>query len=402
MTEKDQDQIDVSELLIPTEHGHHHHHSHHQDDHHHHHHHHKKKRRKKRCWWMVLLAILACLLAAVITFVVLSLPLFGGLALKAPAAAVIENTVQTEPTLDEVEVEVTPDLPPQKEVQNIAIFGIDQEKGSVGRSDAIMILSIDRVNNKIKMITLDRDSLVAIDGHGEEKLTHAWAYGHGPLAVKTLNQNFGMNITDYAYVNFTEFVTAIDYLGGVYVDVTAAERDHMNQSYNSWYQYYGHYIPKVEGTGRILLKGAQALSYARNRSDGGTQRGGRQREVLLAMYERIKAQPVTKWPTIFTKLLSMCHTTMSGSEIMDIAYWALTSSPEIESLSLPNSQLQPWGGIIDRQRGWVRVYDLEAATTLLYNFIYETDEVVTGVTQYSHPSEKEETETTSDTSTTGE
>ena len=167
MTEKDQDQIDVSELLIPTEHGHHHHHSHHQDDHHHHHHHHKKKRRKKRCWWMVLLAILACLLAAVITFVVLSLPLFGGLALKAPAAAVIENTVQTEPTLDEVEVEVTPDLPPQKEVQNIAIFGIDQEKGSVGRSDAIMILSIDRVNNKIKMITLDRDSLVAIDGHGK-------------------------------------------------------------------------------------------------------------------------------------------------------------------------------------------------------------------------------------------
>ena len=392
MTEKDQDQIDVSELLIPTEHGHHHHHSHHQDDHHHHHHHHKKKRRKKRCWWMVLLAILACLLAAVITFVVLSLPLFGGLALKAPAAAVIENTVQTEPTLDEVEVEVTPDLPPQKEVQNIAIFGIDQEKGSVGRSDAIMILSIDRVNNKIKMITLDRDSLVAIDGHGEEKLTHAWAYGHGKLAVKTLNQNFGMNITDYTYVNFSEFVDAIDYLGGVYVDVTAAERNHMNKSYNAWRKYYGEYIPEVEGTGRILLKGAQALSYARNRSDGSGRRAARQREVLMAMFDRVKEQPLSKLPDTLTRLLKLCHTNMSGEEIADIAKWALTESPTVETLSLPTSELKPWGGVIDTARGWVRVYDLDAATLLLHQFIYETDAIVTDVTQYTPPTTNGESE----------
>lgn len=397
MNQNEQEKFDATELLIPTKREHSHKH--------------REKRHRKRRWWKVLLAILACLLALIITIVAVSIPLAGGLsnllsylggaAVKAPAAAIIEDTVQTEPTLDEEEVEVTPDLPPEKEVQNIALFGIDQEKGTVGRSDAILILSIDRVNNKIKMITLDRDSLVAIDGHGEEKLTHAWAYGHGPLAVKTLNQNFGMNITDYAYVNFTEFVAAIDYLGGVYVDVTAAERDHMNQSYNSWDDYYGYYIPKVEGTGRVLLKGAQALSYARNRSDGGSQRGGRQREVLLAMYEQVKAQPVTKWPGMFKKLLGLCHTTMSGNEIMDIAYWALTSSPEIESLSLPNSQLQPWGGVIDRQRGWVRVYDLEAATTLLYNFIYETDEEITGVTQYSHPGEKEE-ETATTTTSSGE
>lgn len=361
----------------------------------------KRRSKKKKHWWLFLLPVAACLSAFAVAAVTFS-GCSGCFAANKNSGTIIETPIQTEPSLNEEELDVTPDLPPQEEVKNIALFGIDQKKGSVGRSDAILILSIDRVNNKIKMITLDRDSLVAIDGHGEEKLTHAWAYGHGTLAVKTLNQNFGMNITDYAYVNFPEFVAAIDYLGGVYVDVTPAERDHMNQSYNSWYQYYGYYIPKVEGTGRVLLKGAQALSYARNRSDGGSRRGGRQREVLLAMYERVKEQPVTKWPTTIQKLLALCHTTMPVSELLEIAIWALTAKPEIESLSLPNSQLQPWGGVIDRQRGWVRVYDLDAATTLLHNFIYENDEEITDVTQYSHPEEKEETETTTTTTTSGE
>lgn len=302
---------------------------------------------------------------------------------------VVEENVQLEEEPKEEEVEVTPDLPPVHEVRNIALFGIDQESGSVGRSDALLILSIDKTNNKIKLTSLDRDSLVAIDGHGEEKLTHAWAYGHGKLAVKTLNQNFGMNITDYAYVNFSEFVSAIDYLGGVTVDVTAAERDHMNRSYNSWYPYYGHYIDMVQGTGRITLKGAQALSYTRNRSDGTGRRASRQREVLTAMADRVKKQPVSQWPTTIGRMLQLCHTTLSSDEIWELALWALEESPTIEELSLPTPELKAWGGVIDRQRGWVRVYDLEAATVVLHNFVYETDKAL--------PEDKEADTTTEST-----
>lgn len=289
---------------------------------------------------------------------------------------IVEENVQKVEEPDEQEVEVTPNLPPVHQVQNIALFGIDQEEGSVGRSDALLILSIDKDNDKVKLTSLDRDSLVAIDGHGEEKLTHAWAYGHGTLAVKTLNQNFGMNITDYAYVNFSEFVSAIDYLGGVMVDVTAAERDHMNLSYNAWYPYYGHYIDKVTGTGRICLKGAQALSYSRNRSDGTARRASRQREVLSAMLDRVKQQSVSQWPDTFGRMLQLCHTTLSADEIWELALWVLEESPTIEELSLPTPELKAWGGVLDRQRGWVRVYDLEAATTVLHNFIYETDQAL--------------------------
>lgn len=333
---------------------------------------------KKKCWRILLIVLLA--LAVLITAV--------AVAIDRVPDAVIEENVQPEEPLQEEEVEVTPDLPPAAKVHNIALFGIDQEHGSVGRSDALLILSIDRTNNKVKLTSLDRDSLVAIEGHGEEKLTHAWAYGHGKLAVKTLNQNFGMNITDYAYVNFGEFVDAIDYLGGVYVDVTTAEKNHMNQAWESWVVRYGWDTPKVEQTGRVLLNGGQALTYSRNRSDGSGRRAERQREVLMAMFEQVKAQPLSKLPATLSRLLKLCHTNLSGDEIADIAMWALTKSPTVETLSLPTSELKPWGGVIDTARGWVRVYDLEAATVLLHNFIYETDDPVTEPTETTKKTKK--------------
>ena len=321
----------------------------------------------KKKWWLIPLIVLLVLGVLAGTVAVL---------LDTVPDAVIEENVQPEEPLQEEEVEVTPDLPPVAEVHNIALFGIDQASGSVGRSDAILILSIDRANNKIKLTSFDRDSLVAIDGHGEEKLTHAWAYGHGKLAVKTLNQNFGMNITDYAYVNFNEFAEAIDHLGGVYVDVTAAEQKPMNQAWQEWVVRYGWDTPKVEQTGRVLLNGGQALTYSRNRSDGSGRRAARQREVLLAMADRVKAQPMSQLPSTLSRLLKLCHTNMSGDEIADLAKWVLTKNPTVETLSLPTSELKPWGGVIDTARGWVRVYDLKAATVLLHNFIYETDDPI--------------------------
>ena len=315
----------------------------------------KKKRRRI---WIILLALLLALALAVVMIPHL----------------LIDSNIQQASEFEESELEVTPNLPSTKDVQNIALFGIDQKHGSVGRSDVTMIVSIDRVNNKIKMTSIARDSLVPIAGHGEEKLTHAWAYGHAKLAVKTLNKTFGLNITDYAYINFNEFVDAIDYMGGVYVNLTEAERVQLNKSYNSWYPYYGKYIPKVEQTGRVLLKGAQALSYSRDRTNGGdTSRTGRQREVLVGLYERAKNQPLSRLPGTVAKMMQLCHTNLTSGELLSIATWALTSAPEFESLSLPSSQLKPWRGVLNRQTGWVYVYDLDAASTIIHNFIYEED-----------------------------
>ena len=277
---------------------------------------------------------------------------------------------------------VTPELPPVRNVMNIALFGIDQEQGSVGRSDAIMILSIDKDHNKIKLISLARDSLVPIDGHGEEKLTHAWAYGHAKLALKTINQNYGMNITEYAYVNFNEFAHAIDYFGGVSMHLDAAEQEYLNRPEVLYKckKHYGREQEPVAGTGNQTLNGIQALYYARNRSDGGANRTGRQREVLMAVYNQVKSQPLSKIPGTVTQMLRLCHTPLDGAELTNLATWALTTPITVETLSLPNAQTPTWSGVLDQQRGWVQVYDLEAATQVLHNFIYETDVPVTDVT----------------------
>lgn len=291
---------------------------------------------------------------------------------------IINNIVDANPDVDTEGLNDRLD-----KVHNIALFGVDQAKGSVGRSDAMIILSIDKESQKIKMTSLARDSLVPIDGHGEEKLTHAWAYGHAKLAVKTINQAFGMNITDYAYINFEEFKEVIDYIGGVRVHVSELELKTLN--------YTPHEENKVPGTGMQRLDGRQALLYSRIRSDSDTNRTARQREVLIAMYEQVRSQPISKLPETLRKVLRLCHTNMKSDTIMEIARWALLSTPTIESLSMPNDQLKPWGGILDRERGWVRIYDLDAAKKVLYSFLYEVDTKVTGVTQYiPEPTETDE------------
>ena len=155
----------------------------------------------------------------------------------------------------------------------------------------------------------------------------------------------------------------------------------------------------MPGTGVHRLYGEKALLYSRIRSDSDTNRTARQREVLIAMYEQVRKQPISKLPEMLKKVLRLCHTNMKGDAIMEIARWALLNTPTIESLSLPNSQLKPWSGILDKARGWVYVYDLDAAKKVLYSFIYEVDTKVTGVAPYvPAPTEAEDTTTSTTTS----
>ena len=273
---------------------------------------------------------------------------------------------------------------PTDGVKNIALFGLDTRRDNdSGRSDAMIILSIDYTHKKIKMTSLARDTLVPIDGHGKSKLTHAWAFGKAKLAVKTINQNFGMNISDYVYVNFFEFAEIIDYVGGVSIDVSASEMQVMNTHYVSYIQSYGIKCPRITKTGMQRLNGGQALAYARNRYTGSDiQRGDRQKEVLEAMFNEVKTLPVSKFPSLVSKILSMCHTNLTSSEMLSLASWAMTAQPTFERYSLPNPELKPWGGS-SASYGWVYIYDMNLATALLHDFIYETDTDLNTVSRQS-------------------
>ena len=110
--------------------------------------------------------------------------------------------------------------------RNIALFGIDSRDSSLGkgnRSDCIIIASINNDTKEVKLISVYRDTYVNIEGHGLDKITHAYSYGEAPLAIKTLNENFDLNITEFATVNFDAVAEAINALGGVTIDVQPEE-----------------------------------------------------------------------------------------------------------------------------------------------------------------------------------
>lgn len=284
------------------------------------------------------------------------------------------------------DIGVNSDLPTDG-VQNIALFGIDSRNNDEsGRSDAMIILSIDRVHNKIKMTSIARDSLVQFDNY-QSKLTHAFGWGGYALAVKTINKNYGLNITDFAYVNFHEFAGIIDYIGGVNIDVSASEMQVMNNKYTKYIREMGIDCPDITQTGMQRLNGGQALAYSRNRYTGNDiERNNRQKEVLEAMFAEVKDVPLTKFPSLISKVMELCHTNMTNSELLSVATWALTKQPTTEQISIPTKELNAIGGIYDRY-GWVYRYDMKQAAQVIYEFIYEPET---------------ESETTDDTATPAE
>ena len=320
----------------------------------------RKKRKSKSKTIKALLIVFICALVALGA-------LFG-------YAFSILSSVDTEPLETKNPEELNISTSEYDGVKNIALFGIDSRSDDTsGRSDAVLVLSIDKKHDKIKLISIARDSYVSIDGHGKDKLTHAYAYGKSTLAVKTLNKNFGLEITDYVTVNFYEFSRIIDYIGGVKVDVDQKEMAHLNNYVIPELKSgTGLECDKITGTGTQLLTGTQALCYARIRKiDGDIERGNRQKEVLSAMFAKVKDMGATKLPKVAQMVLSECQTSLSTNDIMGLGLWAVSANPQMENISIPNENISAKGKTMGGV--WYSVYELEKAKSEMKKFILETE-----------------------------
>ncbi|MGN0492735.1 MAG: LCP family protein [Acutalibacteraceae bacterium] len=257
------------------------------------------------------------------------------------------------------------------DVRNIALLGIDtREDNLTGRSDAIVILTIDKKHRKIKLTSIARDTYVSVDGHSKDKLTHAYAYGKSQLAVKTLNQNFDLEIEDYVTVNFYGLARVIDYIGGVTVDVDEKERVELNSNIFPEMRSLGFECPNLTATGSLLLNGPQAVCYARIRhTDSDIMRGNRQKEVLTAMFAAVKKMNPLKLPKAAKMVISECETSLTTNDIIGLGTWALVFSPEFEQLSVPNDNVTSSGKTIGGV--WYYVYDLNTAKKEIRDFIFE-------------------------------
>ena len=323
---------------------------------------HREKRplTKKQLWTRIGLIALAVLLALAIVVVSVVYAFLGRVNRESEMSG---------------DLHINTDIDFPDDVQNIALIGQDTRVDNEGGlADVIIILSLDYKRNTIKLTSIARDSYVDINGK-YDKITHAYAYGKAPLIVKTLNKNYNMNITDYAYINFFEFVELVDLVGGVDVDVSADEKRVMNTYYIGHLNSLGLKCDYITKTGMQHLTGAQALAYCRNRYTGNdVDRGNRHKEVLEAMFTSAKDMPLTKFPAFIGKVLEMCHTTMTDGELMNIATWAVTKSPTMKMFGLPTPACNPRSGNNAKINGvWYYIYDLDIATRLLHEFVYEED-----------------------------
>lgn len=255
-------------------------------------------------------------------------------------------------------------------ITNIALFGIDSRThDDQGHADAFMILSIDNKHNKLKLISILRDSKVEIEGYGQSKITNSYWWGSAPLAIKTLNQNFNMNVRDYVRVNFDQLADVIDAVGGVEIDVTAEELEEINFHMHG----LGIYDSDLYETGMVTLTGNQAVSYARIRNVGtDIARAGRQQEVLSALLGKVDNLSVADYPAFIKKIAPLVTTSLDYTEMISLA-GILAGDPELESYVIPGEEEDAWGGIDDSGQ-WVWEYDLDAAADHIHEIIYETGE----------------------------
>ena len=258
------------------------------------------------------------------------------------------------------------------DIVNVAVFGVDtrNESASIGdqnRSDSIMILSVDKTDNSIKIISVLRDSKVPIDGYEPQKINAAYKYGRAPLAIKTLNQNFKLNIEDYVSVDFGMMEKAINILGGVDITLNQAEADLVNLYSDEIMGYKGYDAV----AGMNTLNGAQAVSFSRIREiDSDYERAGRQREVLKALFAKLRSEPVTKYPSLIRNFMNCVETSFSYGELLSLATSVNLINAKVSTYSMPDGgEAGLWSGI-DETGSWVWIYDLDAASERIHSIIY--------------------------------
>lgn len=210
------------------------------------------------------------------------------------------------------EVAISREKQKDDEVINVLLVGTDTRdpESDMGRSDSMMLVSLNKNDKKATAASFMRDSLVDIDGYGKSRLGHTYAYGGVGLTINTINKTYGLDIQNYITINFENLVTVIDEIGGIDVPFSAEEAE--------YYQANG--MPNaVEGYN--TLTGAQALAYSRNRTlDSDFGRTERQRNVMLGIYQKVREK---KDPATLLSLISFCvtqvKTNMEVNQIYDLA-----------------------------------------------------------------------------------
>ncbi len=213
---------------------------------------------------------------------------------------------------------------------NVLLLGIDARPGEKdARTDSMILVSIDKETGKIAMLSIPRDTLVDIPGHGKNKINSANQLGGADLAIETVENLLDVKIPYYVKTNFDGFKDIVDTLGGVTIDVEK----------KMYYPDGKMTINLKKGVQR--LDGTHALQYVRFRHDalGDISRTSRQQKFLSALAsEVLQAKTIVKLPTLIPQIFKVVDTNFGISDIFFLTRVASSmNSGNIVAQTLPGT-----------------------------------------------------------------
>ncbi len=264
-----------------------------------------------------------------------------------------------------------------RNITNILLIGEDNVDGS-SRSDAAILLSIDRKSKKITLTSFLRDSYTYMNIKGQDrydKTNHAYSWAGAEKLAEVLSDNYKIKIDGYVALDYEAFIRAIDVIGGINVRVTEAEADYMNRTSGTDIYRSG---PNVE------LDGEKALYFARIRKlDGEAERTERQRRIIKAFITKLKSSSEEDVQSAIGELLPYVSTNYTDIELISLAGEAMSGEWldfEIASQPAPSEENRRGFSGYKTHTGNLDVWivDYIKAARDLQNSIYGETNIVLG------------------------
>ena len=248
-----------------------------------------------------------------------------------------------------------------RNVINILLLGLDSKDGkqSYARSDAMILVSINKSTKKVTLTSFYRDSYTYMK-YGENetyaKLNAAFFYGGPKVLIETIENNYKIEIDNYVSVDFSTFPKLIDALGGVTVEVKEYEANFINRTTRY----------TIESGKKVKLSGNEALVFSRIRYsdyDGDVSRTRRQRQVIQAIIDSAKGASIGQINKALNTVLPFVTTDISKGNISSLAVQALSQGwidYERNQLTMPKELETGWTAMIKGQSVWVVDYPVSA------------------------------------------
>lgn len=266
----------------------------------------RKTRKRQSVTKTVLISVAAAFAAAIIG---LGIFLFGIQSLLGQGLDTNLFNVLTDTSIHQPFYMLLLGTDKSSEREQSADFG---ESDSAYRTDSMILARLDPPAKKVTLVSIERDTLVDLGKYGKQKINAAYSIGGPSLAVKEVSELAGVPIAHYAEINFDEFISIVDTIGGIDINIKVDLKD----------SYANLNIKKGEQT----LDGATALALCRARhayesyGSGDYYRASNQRMILGAIVKKVLASNPFTLAGSVTTLAKSVTTDLSVTDILALAY----------------------------------------------------------------------------------